>query len=444
LETIRDKKAPERGFFSFSFENNLEKILNNLEIPDETALLLAVSGGIDSMVMATVMTKLLKNKKNCNLFRIVTINHNIREEKVSAADSQLVADYCQNILNVPCIVKTIPRGYIENLAKKRGRGIEEAARYERYRLLNMVVSEVFVQKKAFIFTAHQRNDLLETVLMRFLQGSSSVGPQLTRKEGCITYCKPFLKFSREEIEKYASENHIPFREDSSNADTSYLRNRMRHQLIPVLNSLYPGWDGAVIRGDEKRYEQLAVIKESAKKIQWQSLKNKVIANFSIFQNAPNAVCVQMLYDGLDKLNIKRRIAYSQLHLAVKCAQNFYDVEQNTNKKKIFSNANNIEIGYFQKQLYIKKMPNKVTEYGFFAIIEKCGTYTVDGGIIDVQDVSNNAEKNTVDWSSVQTLPFSIKGIKQKKETTKIFVENLGEKKHHNKVFVRFLRENVDE
>jgi tRNA(Ile)-lysidine synthase len=448
LEHISNKKAPERGFFSFTFENRLERAIASCEITDKSIFVLAVSGGIDSMVMASAMTNILKNKKKYNTLSVVTINHNIREEKVTAEDAQLVLDYCQDVLHIPCIVKTVPRNYIEKLAIKRGRGMEEAARYERYRLLNAVVEELMSPANVFIFTAHQRNDLLETVLMRFLQGSSAVGPQSVRKEGGITYCKPLLEFSRDEIEHYASENTIPYREDSSNADIAYFRNRMRHQLIPFLNKIYPGWDGAVIRGDEKRYEQLAVIKMIAENLHWQCSRKEVTADFSVFKNAPNAARVQMLYDGLDKLNTKKRVAYSQLHLAAKNAENFNYLEKNGTEKKIFSNANDIEIGYYNKLIYIKKIPNRVAEYGFFAIINKTGTYSVDGGIIDVQNASLTTEKHNkdIEWTGTQTLPFSIKGIKQKSETTKITVEDLENRvnKKKSKVFVRFIRISLDE
>ncbi|OJF76520.1 MAG: tRNA lysidine(34) synthetase TilS [Treponema sp. CETP13] len=467
-----DEKTPERGVFSFTFEKKLEQILSIINIESLGHVILAVSGGVDSMVMATAITRVITlklqkstdksqnteiiKKRAADVLTVVTVNHNLREEKVTAADSQLVYNYCTKKLNVPCIIKTVPRGYIRELSEVRGRGEEEAARYERYHLLSEAASSFAPEEPVFICTAHHRNDYLETVVMRFLQGSSAPGPQLFRKEKNLIYVKPFLDFSREEIEQYASENAVPYREDSSNSNVAYFRNRLRHKVLPFLDSIYPGWDRAVIRGDAKRKEILDVVKKQAECLSWKISKDAILAEFSKFKTAMPAVQIQMLYNGLDVLGAGKRISYNQLHLAIENANKF-DKNQITGlEKKIFAFANGIEIGFSKGNIYIKNLEEIVTESGFFIIIKRCGSFFVNGGIIDVQMVQNKdihaeiqkekSRDKMNEWSSICTIPFSIKGITLKNTTTKITVENLvlNNIQEKNKVFVRFIRTVIDE
>ncbi|HZK20595.1 MAG TPA: tRNA lysidine(34) synthetase TilS [Treponemataceae bacterium] len=447
MRSINEKKTPERGFFSYRFEKQLEIAFQNCGIKSNSTLLLAVSGGLDSMVMAKAILNVNSLKHNNRIYA-VTVNHNLRDKDESKKDAQFVFDYCRNVLNISCIIQTIPPGHIQALAKQRGKGIEEAARYERYRLF-LAASQEKNSKNLKVLTAHTRDDVIETLLMRFLQGSAASGPQAVREEFSVSYCKPLLDFSRTEIEKYAIENDIPFREDITNTQTVYLRNNMRHKLVPFLNELYPGWDKAVLKGDEKHKHMLNVIKKSASTLNWHSIKDtvsksvEVYACFSTFKNAQIAVRVQMLYNGLDLLACGKRVAYQQLNLAAKNVDTIKPLHDN----QILSSANGIEIAYKDNAIYIKNNGDVITENGLFVIIKKQGVYELEDGTLLVDNVQKNSvctEERDVEWIGKYTLPFSIRRIRSKKKPAKTTVENLDAKTNKKKVCLRFIRTTTNE
>ena len=128
-------------------------------------VLVAVSGGADSMVLLHLLNS-LSTELEFNVFAI-TINHNIREEKESLADVLVVKDFCTK-LKINLKIFEYEKGFIENLKNQRKNGIEEAARFCRYKAFSEYASEINAD---CICLAHNRNDNLETIFQRFLQGS---------------------------------------------------------------------------------------------------------------------------------------------------------------------------------------------------------------------------------------------------------------------------------
>ena len=135
--------------------------LNNL-----TKIAAGVSGGADSVSLLVSL---------CNIFsplgvtlHVVTVNHNIRPENETCGDADFVVDLCSNLQKegklVDCTVKEISRGFVEQTACERKSGIEEAARFLRYKVFSDFCNQNDIQ---VLFLAHNRNDNLETVLMRF-------------------------------------------------------------------------------------------------------------------------------------------------------------------------------------------------------------------------------------------------------------------------------------
>ena len=125
-------------------------------------LLLAVSGGSDSIALLHLV-----NEVRCRLnfsISVITINHNIREEAETKADAEFVKNICSSGLNesIECAVVEVPRGKIEALASLRKKGIEEAARFVRYRIFEKAKSFF---KADYILTAHTKDYFFEGVLM---------------------------------------------------------------------------------------------------------------------------------------------------------------------------------------------------------------------------------------------------------------------------------------
>ena len=230
-------------------------------------VLAAVSGGVDSMVMLDVLHRLSGTLGFA--LNVITVNHNIRPEEETSGDAELVKKACEHY-GVPCSVRVLRRGLVAEVSLERGKGTEEAARFLRYEAFEQEASSIGA---AVVCIAHNRNDRLETILQRFLQGAGVLSAPGMRQHRGI-YARPLFDVPREAIEVYAAQNGVRFRTDATNADNSYFRNRIRNKLIPFLNEIEPGWDSAVIHGAEKNSAAADDINKAIEKIRWTRDSNR--------------------------------------------------------------------------------------------------------------------------------------------------------------------------
>ena len=198
--------------------------------------LLACSGGADSTALLLAFHQ-LQVRLHCRL-TVITVNHNIRSAEESAADLTFVAELCSHLEPpVPCVAAEIPAGEVARYAKERNRGIEDAARALRYRLFEETAASVGAD---YIVTAHNRSDVYETVLMRLFQGGSTVSLSVMPVQRG-RYLRPLITVERSDIEAFLRKRGIEWREDSTNTEDTYLRNRIRHHLVPALAAAFGGW-----------------------------------------------------------------------------------------------------------------------------------------------------------------------------------------------------------
>lgn len=212
-------------------------------------LLIACSGGADSIALLTAIHCI--QSVACCRISAVTVNHNIRESAVSAADAAFVEQFCAALSPpVPCFVAVLPEGAAADCARSRKRGMEDAARHLRYQCFEKTAAAVHAD---FIVTAHNRNDVYETVLMRLFQGGSPASlRKMEVRHG--KYLRPLIGVDRTMIEHFLREEGIPWREDATNAENIYLRNKIRHFLIPALSSVFGQWHS----GLDKTLQKIAL------------------------------------------------------------------------------------------------------------------------------------------------------------------------------------------
>lgn len=186
-------------------------------------VILAVSGGIDSIVMLDVMAQ-LKNVLKTELV-IAHVNHQLRG-KESEEDEKFVKKLAKKY-DIECLIERTPT---KKIVREKNGSLQEIARELRYSFFDTLKKSLNADR---IATAHNANDNAETVLMNLLRGSGIDGLQgiPVRRNSIV---RPLLCVTRKEISLYAKKNKLRFREDSSNAKDDYTRNYLRHKIIPKL------------------------------------------------------------------------------------------------------------------------------------------------------------------------------------------------------------------
>lgn len=189
-------------------------------------LLLAVSGGIDSMVLMHLFQQLHYD------ISIAHCNFQLRGNE-SDGDEMLVKEICQDGY-IPYFITSFDT---EKYSRDNKLSIQLAARMLRYDWFQELLAE---NQLDYLVTAHHLDDNVETFLINFIRGTGLEGLMgIPTQNGNII--RPLLPFSRLEIENYALKNKIQWREDSSNASDKYFRNKLRHDIVPILKELNTGF-----------------------------------------------------------------------------------------------------------------------------------------------------------------------------------------------------------
>lgn len=197
---------------------NSEWLLQQLHdsFPLGSTFIVAVSGGVDSMVLLDLVRTITQYS-----FIVVSIDHSIRED--STQDIEMV----RKVAKKSRLKFFSEKAGVPTLAKLERKGLEETARDTRYSILQKYKKKY---KTASIITAHHQDDQLETILFHLIRGSDVhgvVGMEKLNQQGIF---RPLLEISKEEIIKYAKARQLSWREDSTNADTTFSRNFIRHHL----------------------------------------------------------------------------------------------------------------------------------------------------------------------------------------------------------------------
>lgn len=204
------------------------------------SLLLAVSGGADSVAMLRLFHHWYRKISPKTRLIIAHANHGLRGEE-SDADEKFVQNLGE-LLDLPVVCQRL------DLTSFSG-SLEEAARKARYAFLEKVA---FQTGTRYIVTAHTQNDQVETILHHILRGTGLDGlagmAAQRRLPSSMILLRPLLSFRREEILKYLRELNQDYRTDASNFSTNFTRNRIRQELLPLLQTFFnPQIEDALLR-----------------------------------------------------------------------------------------------------------------------------------------------------------------------------------------------------
>ena len=219
------------------------------ELDANAPVLVAFSGGADSVALLDMLQREYPNAP----ILLAHVNHGIRGEEALRDRT-----FCKAVAKERGLEIVILDADIPTLAKEKGQSIEEAAREVRYAFFADLMRE---RKIPILLTAHHADDHLETLLFRIargtgLSGLGGIAPVRPFATGKLA--RPLLGFTKQEILQYCKKQGLDFVTDSTNADTAYARNKLRAEVLPVLESLYADASHRAVRmsGDLREDESL--------------------------------------------------------------------------------------------------------------------------------------------------------------------------------------------
>ncbi len=405
-----------------SFENhilhNLKKTGFDLSCVQKKSLCIgaAVSGGADSVSLFVALCHISKKYKIP--LRAVTVNHNIRGESESSGDAEFVVALGKKLsgqgFDVKVVEKVIEHGKVFSVAEMRGNGVEEAARFLRYKAFSEFAAD---EKPAFIALAHNRNDQIETLLMRFLQGSGNSGLcGISARRGI--FVRPLLDVSRPQIEEYLVEQGISWRTDSTNFDTNYMRNRIRQKLVPFLNENFFGFEKALLNGVQKAFDDEEALCSFLTEDFWAVKKDSVECCGAEFLALPEALKRRQIFAGIDL------VGGNSGRIPFLFVMDFLGAMENAGSSGLSKNcvkksAGNLLFCFDGKKIEIKKNQLLATDSSFFVIIDRdiqfsagsCDVFVRLAGDKKSAKISFSSEKDEVSLENVP-VPFCVRSRQQ--------------------------------
>jgi len=203
-------------------------VLENCGITGEERLVVGVSGGVDSMVLLHVLHSLKQP--------LVVAHVNYHKRGAESDADEILVHKSADLMEIPCHTRSVHYNHGDG-------NFQDWARRMRYDFFKELRLETGATA---IATAHQKDDQVETILMKLMRGAGPLAWMGMQYWDGI-YLRPLLDVTRAEIEQYAKDHEIPYREDASNLESDYARNFLRNEWTPELNERLPGWQQNILR-----------------------------------------------------------------------------------------------------------------------------------------------------------------------------------------------------
>jgi len=254
-------------------------------------ILVALSGGPDSVSLLFLLNS-VKEEFSINL-SAAYVNHGLRSKEENLVDYDIVKEHCSN-LGVKLHVKIFKQGEILEISKERRNSIESVSRELRYNFFNQLVA-----KDDLIAVAHNRDDQIETQIMRFFQGSSYEGLIGIKSErGNII--RPLINIEKSYLLSYLNSERIKFALDKTNSENDYLRNKIRNILIPTIEEVFPSFRNSLSKLEGKLLDLNQFINLKSKDLEWTNISGSWVTSYNDFLNLSYLERENEIYRVFDK------------------------------------------------------------------------------------------------------------------------------------------------
>ena len=271
-------------------------LVENIKDLNKKTLAVAYSGGIDSQTALNIIYK-LKKELGFNLI-IIHLNYNLRGEE--SKEDELFARNIAKKYNLNIYIKEIKEGSYNK------KNIQNEARKDRYKFFEELYNKNIFD---YLIIAHNKDDFVETIIYRMIKGAGAdIYNCLKKKNNYIL--RPMLDFYRTDIENYAKENNLEYREDSSNKKNKYARNKIRNLIIPLLETINKKSKDNIIKFSKRIYFENAFLRNKINNIYKKILIDKNSINIEKIKNLNkiflNRIIIKFLSEsGEIEINEKR-------------------------------------------------------------------------------------------------------------------------------------------
>ena len=272
-------------------------LVENIKDLNKKTLAVAYSGGIDSQTALNIIYK-LKKELGFNLI-IIHLNYNLRGEE--SREDELFARNIAKKYNLNIYIKEIKEGSYDK------KNIQNEARKDRYEFFEELYNKNIFD---YLIIAHNKDDFLETIIYRMIKGAGAdIYNCLKKKNNYIL--RPMLDFYRTDIENYARENNLEYREDSSNKKNKYARNKIRNLIIPMLETINKKSKDNIIKFSKRIYFENAFLRKKINNIYKKILIDKNSINIEKIKNLNkiflNRIIIKFLSEsGENKIEINEK------------------------------------------------------------------------------------------------------------------------------------------
>lgn len=386
-------------------------IRNRIDLKPGDSIIVGVSGGPDSMALLYILNE-FKEKMDLKLI-CAHINHNKRIE--SNEEEDYVRKYCKehNII-FECI----------KIKKWGDDNFENEARSARYNFFEELIENYNAK---FLMTAHHADDLIETILMRIVRGSTLKGYSGFSKivdKGNYKIIRPLINLTKDDILEFNKKNNIKYYIDHTNNEDIHTRNRYRHKILPFLKSENPNVHKKFIKFSETLIENSNYIDREANKVFNKVFQDGVLY-IDKFKELDHVIQTKIIYSILEKIYGDDLLIIGDAHVEL-----IFDLINSNKSNSIIHLPNNIIIIKSYNELSLAYDEEKYDKYE----IEISKLVNLPNGkIIEMVNESNDTSNNVIRLNSKDIkLPLY---VRNRRDGDKIDVKNMIGRKKVNDIFI---------